>query len=343
MLVVGHGVERPAVSLRTQLVDSLRFLGHEVVVADAHGDLEGDRRRLQSALVRFEPDLLINVPCETSLPAPAIRELTTATETVALCLHRGPSCTGAPTDLSELAADLYHYDLVAVPDAATFAEYRDEATFRMSLLPPAVHTPGLAAVVGSDKNGVVVVGDADPLNVDLVASLDHLDAITVVGEGWTDLPLDIDVAAGIDLVERGTVFAGARLLVELPASLSHQSRVGRHHSELGLSEAVLEAAAVGTPSVVLDRAGVAELMEPGTEVLTCESAEDLVSLVPMLLASGDELALVADAAWNCVTSRHTWVERWIELLGPWVDPHEMDLDEDVRRIAVDAAQAAASA
>ena len=132
-------------------------------------------------------------------------------------------------------------------------------------------------------------------------------------------------------------------MVELPLPLQHQSTVGRHHSELGVPDAVLEAAAVGTPAVVMQRPAVAELFAPDREVLTYENLADLVSMVPLLLSSPDELALVGDAAWQAVTTQHTWVQRWDALLSPWIDPHELDQGEDVRRIAADAAPATTSA
>lgn len=340
MLVVGHGTKNPALSVRTQLVDSLRFLGHEVVVVDQLGEPEVDAERLQSALGRYVPDVLLNVPVEGSLASSTIRDLTSATGTVSLCLHRGPSCSSAPTDLSDLSLDLLDYDLVTVPDSATFAEFAAEGTFRLSLLRPAVHVPGLDGVVATDRRGVVILGDADPLNVDVVADLDLFDDVTVVGQGWGALPLDVHHVADLDGVELGTVIAGARLVVELPASLAHQSAVGRHHGELGLSDSVLEAAAVGTPAVVLSRPGVAEILEPGVEVLTCETTDDLVALVPMLLASPDELALIGDAAWHRVTSEHTWSVRWDSVFSRWVDPYESDAGEDVRRVSVTEAHAA---
>ena len=177
-----------------------------------------------------------------------------------------------------------------------------------------------------------MVGDADPENVDIVSALDGLDDVVVMGRGWDDLPLTIDIVSAEDQDERGTALAAAQLVAELPASLAHQSSIRRHWSELGVSDVVLEAAAVGTPAVALDRPAVLEMFEPTVDVLTCEAPRDLTSLVPLLLSSPDDLALIGDAAWQTVTSRHTWVQRWDSLLAPWIDPHEIDEGEDVRRV-----------
>ena len=333
MLVIGHGSQEPAGAVVQQMVESLRFLGHEVVVVDAVGDRGADAQRVRNGLERFAPDVLIQIPTTGSLDATLVRELTARTDTVAVAIHRGPTCTGAPTDLDRVGEDLRDYDLVTVPDASTLADFAAEGTFRLSLLQPAVHVPAFDAVVASERRGLVVAGPADPANIDLVAALDGLDHVTTLGSGWDGLPLDIDTAMGLDPSSRGTLLAGASLVVELPCSLGHQTSTGRHPRELGLSDLVLEAAAVGTPAVVLDRPGVSELLEPGSEVLSCETATDLAALVPMLLASPDELALVGDAAWHRVTSEHTWANRWESLFGPWVDPHESDEGEDVRLIA----------
>ena len=90
---------------------------------------------------------------------------------------------------------------------------------------------------------------------------------------------------------------------------------------------------------MLSRPGVAELLEPGAEVMTCETSDDLVALVPMLLASPDDLALIGDAAWHRVTSEHTWSVRWDHLFDRWAEPHESDSGEDVRRVSATDAHA----
>ena len=122
-----------------------------------------------------------------------IRALTTISETVAVCLHTGPSLEGVTTDLGVLGDDLREYDLVVVPDLQTFEQYEDLGTFRLSLIEPAVHPPALMDFVSSQRRGVVVVGDADPGNIDVVMSIDHLDDVVVMGEGWTDLPVKAEV------------------------------------------------------------------------------------------------------------------------------------------------------
>jgi hypothetical protein len=307
-----------------QVADPLRFLGHEVVA------VAPTKAAIKWGLDRYSPEMLIVIPSAGAPDREEIRALTAASETVALCLHIGPTLQGATTDLSALSDDLREYDLVAVPDLQTFDEYANLGTFRLSLIEPAVHPPALMNFVPSERRGVVVVGDADPENIDVVMGLDHLDDVVVMGEGWSELPLDVSVIAALPLPERATLFAGAHLLVELPVSLAHQSQVRKSFFELRLSNSVYEAAVVGTPSLVQARAAVGHVLVPGDEIVTFQSSEDLAHLVPVLIADKQELEKIGEAAWSRVTAEHTWAQRWRSFFEPWVDDLDVSRDEEVR-------------
>jgi len=324
IVVTGYGVDAPESPVRLQVADPLRFLGHEVVA------VAPTKAAIKWGLDRYSPEMLIVIPSAGAPDREEIRALTAASETVALCLHIGPTLQGATTDLSALSDDLREYDLVAVPDLQTFDEYANLGTFRLSLIEPAVHPPALMNFVPSERRGVVVVGDADPENIDVVMGLDHLDDVVVMGEGWSELPLDVSVIAALPLPERATLFAGAHLLVELPVSLAHQSQVRKSFFELGLSNSVYEAAVVGTPSLVQARAAVGHVLVPGDEIVTFQSSEDLAHLVPVLIADKQELEKIGEAAWSRVTAEHTWAQRWRSFFEPWVDDLDVSRDEEVR-------------
>ncbi len=324
ILVTGHGVDATDSPLRFQAADPLRFLGHEVVA------VAPTESAVRWGLDRHTPEMLIVIPSAGVLDRSTVRTLTAESGTVALCLHTGPSLIGAPTDLSGIGEDLREYDLVAVPDQHTFDEYAALGTFRLCLMEPAVHPPPVLEAVPSDRRGFMIVGDADPENIDVVTELDHLNDIVVMGRGWTDLPLNVSVVEPLPLPDRGTFYAGASFVVELPPPLAHQSAVARSAFELGLSPVVYEAAIVGTPAVVQDRPAVAQALCPGREVITYESLNDLPQLLPMLLADDPEMATIGEAAWSRVTAEHTWSRRWRSLLEPWVTEPEIGSDEEVR-------------
>ena len=324
IVVTGYGVDAPESHLRLQVADPLRFLGHEVVA------VAPTKAAIKWGLDRYSPEILIVIPAAGVPDREEIRALTSASETVALCLHTGSSLQGAVTDLGGLSDDLREYDLVAVPDLQTFDEYTNLGTFRLSLMEPAVHPPALMNFVPSERRGAVVVGDADPTNIDAVMSFDHLDDLVVVGDGWSELPLNVSTVDAMPLPERATLFAGARLLVELPVSLTHQSQVRKSFFELGLSNSVYEAAVVGTPALVQARAAVDKVLAPGEEIVTFQSSEDLADLVPVLVADKRELEKIGEAAWSRVTAQHTWAQRWRSLFSPWVEDVDAARDEEVR-------------
>lgn len=332
MLVIGPEGSA-GVAVRQPMVNSLRFLGHQVLAVELPAGVARARQVVEAVLERCAPDVVITVPTIGGLPGSDMRELTAAAGAVAVAVHRGPTCPVMPTDLDQVGRDLMFYDLVTVPDRATFERWKAEGTFRLSMMRPAVHVPEFDVITPGSRQGVVVVGDADPANVDVVAAMESLGQVTVLGKGWDDLPLAVTALRVDDPVERAYFLAAAQLVVELPVSLAQQSAVRRHWRELGVSEAVLQAAVVGTPAVVVDRPGIGEHLRPGRDVVTCASPADIPSLVPLLLSTPDELALIGESAWRTVTGEHGWVRRWERLLGHWTDPSETDIDEDIRRVS----------
>ena len=117
-----------------------------------------------------------------------------------------------------LPRDLREYDLVSVPDPQTFEEYQALGTFRLSLLEPAIHPPALMEFVPSERRGVVVVADADPNNIDAVLTLEPVDDLMIFGDGWADIPVNAACIDDLPLLERASLFAGSKLVLELPVS-----------------------------------------------------------------------------------------------------------------------------
>ena len=324
IVVSGYGADASDSLLRSQIADPLRFLGHEVVA------VAPTTAAIKWGLTRYSPEILVVVPSSTGPHRSEIRALTEASGTVSVCMHTGPTELSLYRDSTELEDDLREYDLVTVPDQETFEEYFTLGTYRISLMEPAVHPPALMDFVTSPRTGTLLIGDADPANVDAVASLDHLDDLLIMGKGWSELPLDCTIVDPLPLPDRASLLAGVELLIELETSLSYQSAIRRSHLELGLSHGVYEAAVVGTPSLAQARSAVPRVFTPGEEIFVYESLSDLSHLVPLLLTDLKELRNIGEGAWSRVTAEHTWTQRWRSFLEPWVIDPEVGRDEETQ-------------
>ncbi|MDE0847064.1 MAG: glycosyltransferase [Actinomycetota bacterium] len=326
ILVSGNGANVLGNYLQNEVVEPLRFLGHEVLVTEL------TETKLKKTLHKFSPDILVVIPSNKGITGARIRALTAESETVAICLHAGCRYSGTSTSLHDLEEDLREYDLVFVPEEHVYEEYKNIGGYRLSLLKPSVHPPSLVPAVVSERRGIVCVGDADPINVEMMLALQGIEEVTVLGEGWENLPLDINYEVSLPIAERGTLFAGAKIVVELAPSLTQQSVTRRSHSEMGISSFVLEAAVVCTASVVFERPGIAEHFDIENDVFVYRGNDDLGQLLPMLLASSNDVEIVAHNAWHRVHSDHTWSQRWQSILEPWLPRYESDPEEDVLKM-----------
>ena len=335
MLVCGCGALDPRSMVRSNVVDSLRFVGHEVLVFDPT-DMTGEAAlaELTVQLRRYEPDVLIHVPTPGELSREQVHAASQVTSTVAVALHQSTVWTDAPTDLRSLSEDLWHYDLVTVPDRWTFEAFQGEGSFRLSLLEPAAHVPGLAESVLTSRQGVLAAGPVSPEAIDLVclmlaAGLD----VSVLGQGWKEVPLDCRRSEPLASPERGTLLAAAELLVELPVPREIVSCCGRADEEMLVGQDVLDAAAVGTPAVTLARPGLAAHFVVDQEILTYEGSRDLTGLVAMLQTDPARLQVIGEAACTRVASSHRWTSRWTEVFGSWAPQLSSEVDEDVRLVS----------
>ena len=325
IVITGHGIDASDSPLRSQIAEPLRFLGHEVVA------VAPTKAAMSWGIDRYSPEMLIVVPTHGSPNREEVRALTVDAGCVAVCFHTGFSSSGPATNLDEIAADLREYDLVSVPDPQTFEEYQALGTFRLSLLEPAIHPPALMEFVPSERRGVVVVADADPNNIDAVLTLEPVDDLMIFGDGWADIPVNAACIDDLPLLERASLFAGSKLVLELPVSLSQQSLIRRSHYELPVTSCVFEASAVGTPSLVQSRPSVAQTFNPGEEIFTFDKLEELVDLVPLLVSDDKEISAVGSAAWSKITAEHTWAQRWRSFLDPWLQEERLDSRSDFPR------------
>ena len=294
--VAGRGAEAPTGQVRTTLVRSLVALGHVVTGFDPgrHGEDAAERTAaLTSLLVGVDADWCVVVPTPGDLDLAALRTSTAELGIVTLALHSSTSFSGAPTCLDEIAEHARAFDLIAVPHTSAAAQWFPYVRHGLVQLPPAVAPEVLderfdGAVV---PTSVVCVGDADHDAADVVRSLRDVGLdVGVLGRGWDGVADLRSCDLGRPGVrERSAILAAADVVVELPATLAELSIAAIPANETLLSQSALDAAALGTPVVTLDRPGVVEHLEPEHELLVAKDAADLPDLLRMVLSTPELL------------------------------------------------------
>jgi hypothetical protein len=250
--------------------------------------------------------------------------MTAASQTVAVALHGGTTFAEAPTRICDAGDHLRDYDLVAVPDRWTAAELAAVGNYRLFCLEPGAHAPSLDNAVPGDRRGVVIVSEPDERAADIARSLVEAGVdIRLVGNRWSDHPdLEDHAMQTLPYSELGTVLASAALLVEMPLHVQSQSMLRTSAWEAGVSQCVFDAACVGTPSLVLERAGADAHFLAGSNVFTYRSDADVANLVPMLLADAAQLESIGEAAADTVRAAHRWTDSWDDLLRPFIQPDD---------------------
>lgn len=350
VVVCGRGAADARSSVWAHVTSSLRAHGYEVVAFDptapggsglVRGDAVASLRRL---LADQKPHLLVHVPTPGDLSSADVRMLTSESETVAVALHMGSTFRDAPTRVADATDHLRDYDLVAVPDRWTAADLTAIGDYRLYCVEPAVHAPSLEDAVPGTRSGAVIVGEPDDRAADIARALLDIEVdLRLYGDGWASHPdLEPHSYDRVPYSEMGTVLAGAALLIETPLPVETQSLLLLSPWEAALSQCVFDAASVATPSLTLERAGVAAHMSSGENVLTYRRDADITTLVPMLLADAEALDIVGEAAADCVRAGHRWVDRWSELLAPFIQPDDDGEAVVVRSVTEDASQRTSS-
>lgn len=321
MVVCGRGAESPTGAVRQTLVRSLTAFGHVAVGFDPtrHGDeVTGRTRQLVALLDGVEADLCVVVPTPGDLDTALLRRAAADREILTMALHGGTIYPGAPTRPGDVAEHATDFDVVAVPDADGVVRARPWARHAVVELVPAVTPEALdeppeGAV---DVAAVVCVGDADHDNAAIVRALTEVGVeLVVLGSGW-DAVADLreHLPAGRPSpMERNALLAAADLVVELPATLADRSIADCAFEQTGLSQPALDAAALGTAVVALARPGIVDHLEPDTEIVVAQSADDLPDLVRLLLSVPESLRELGLAAQQRLRVEHQWRHRWAAL------------------------------
>lgn len=330
VVVCGRGAADHRSALWTHVMGSLRHIGHEVVGFDPTSPGRSGTARgatvdaLRAVLRRFEPELFVHVPTPGDLSGADVRALTAESQSISVALHTSTVLGDAVTRVGDAEEHLLDYDLVAVPDPSVADALAEVGGYRLACLEGAVHTPALDDAVATDRQGVVIVGEPDDRGADIVRALVATGReVSLYGSGWSLLP-DLEPMSFPRLghPELATALAGAELVIELPPTAANLSHARCSAWEVPVGQVVLEAAAVATPSITLERPGVAAAMQPGMDIATYATDEDVPTLVSMLLSDPEGLRQMGEAAADTVRRRHLWVQRWNTLLSPFECPDD---------------------
>ncbi|MEM9714000.1 MAG: glycosyltransferase [Actinomycetota bacterium] len=303
------------------MVRSLVALGNVVVGFDPteHGGDAAERTAALGALLAgTDAEWCVVIPTPGDLDPSMLRSTTAELGVVTLALHTSTSLQDAPTRLGEVPEHARCFDLVGVPHAGAAAEWYPYVRHGLVQIPPAVAPEVLderfdGAVLART---VVCVGDADHRTAEAVRSLRDVGLdVGVLGTGWSDVAdlRSCDLGRP-DVRERSALLAAAEVVVELPPTLATLSVSGIPEREALLSQAALDAAALGTPVVALARPGVAEHLDADHEVLLADRMGDLPDLLRMVLSTPDLLRSVGLAAQERLRVEHQWQHRWTSLL-----------------------------
>ncbi|MCP3934361.1 MAG: glycosyltransferase family 1 protein [Actinomycetia bacterium] len=275
---------------------------------------------LRHVLSTYGPHVMVHVPTPGDLTPREVREATTETTTVAVAVHLSTSIGDAITRQRDVEETLREYDLTTVCDPSLFEALLPYGSYRLGLLPPAVHPAVLDQGVEPERrNGVVIVGEPDDRGAAIARAVLEADvSLRLFGSGWSLHPDLVEYSFGrVAYCEMGTVLAGAELHLELPVPVSTQAVAGISAWEAPVSQSTLDAAAVATPTLALERAGVSSMFTPGLDIATFVSDSDVAQLVPMLLSDAVGLRAMAQAAADTVRSTALWTQRWSALFSPF--------------------------
>lgn len=330
VVVCGRGAADARRSVWAHITSSLRSHGYEVIAFDptmpgGSGLVRGGAvASLRKLLAEHEPHLLVHVPSPGDLDPVDVRRLSADSETVTVALHMGSTFRDAPTRVSDAVDHLRDYDLVTVPDRWTAADLAAVGDYRLFCIEPAVHAPTLEDAVPTTRHGAVIVADAEDRAATIARALvDTGVDLRLYGNGWTTHPdLEPHSFGPVSYSEMGTVLASAALMIEMPLPARLGSELRLSPWEAGLSQVVYDAAAVATPTLTLERAGVEAHLCPGENVMTYRREADVTTLVPMLLADPAALEALGEAAADCVRADHRWATRWDDLLAPFLQPDD---------------------
>jgi spore maturation protein CgeB len=232
------------------------------------------------------------------------------------------SATGVPwvqwfpddlTRAEDMARVAGGYDRVFVTGSDVAAELERRTGRAPELLPHAADPSVYRPMNSKDqyRANVVFAGAATPAREAYLAMLVEF-GLALWGPGWRRTSLrDYCRGEARDTAEYVRAYGGASVAVNLHRDLAAVVAGDR----AACNQRTFELAAIGVPQVVDDRADLPRWFEPGRQVLTFRSPEELKAAVEALLHDPPAAESVGAAARAEALARHTHMHRLRDLLA----------------------------
>lgn len=226
-----------------------------------------------------------------------------------------------PDDLRTAAAAEAHardYDQVFAIGSDVAKRLEPKAALPVEVLPfaadPSIYRPLRSR--GWYRANVVFAGRATPRREALLAGLVEF-GLAIWGPGWRSTSLR-DYCRGelLRTAEYVKAYNGATVAVNI------HHRIEGDVTEASCNQRVFELAALGAAQVVDTRLDLPAHFEPGRDLLTYTTADELRELVRDLLGDPARVESLKDNARRAALARHTYMHRALLLLDRVAQPTE---------------------
>jgi len=214
--------------------------------------------------------------------------------------------------IDEIAKVASAYDQVFATGTDVARAVEDSLGRSIPVLPHAADPSVYRPVKSRDqyRANVVFAGDPTPAREAYLSELVEF-GLAIWGPGWRQTSLR-DYCRGEfrSTQEYAKAYAGATVAVNVHRDLTLTPSDGR----AGCNRRVFELAALGVAQVVDERSDLARWLEPGEQLATYGSSEELRAVTEALLHDPPRAEAMAAAARAEVLTRHTYMHRMSELL-----------------------------
>lgn len=250
--------------------------------------------RLGSSVARFRPDLVIGVLAYT-LPVEVLAHIASLPGRPPLVGWVGDVFSPAERDLAEV------FDLAAYTDTALLRRHRELGFRSPATYLPHAADPRLAQTPPSVRGSeLVFVGTPSRRRRDLFGGVRA--PLHLYGSGWrrADAPNHRVTARRVGRRSLGRLYASALAVVNAP---------NEENVLNGLNQRNFDPYVCGTAVITEDQPDLARCFEPGAEVFTYRTGEELDAVCRQVLASPEMALKVGVQGQRRVAAEHTYAHR----------------------------------